>query len=461
MRSLLLITLLIFTAGPSQAAIQLISKKSPEQNFLFEGDSKWMSTGITITFRNSGSMMDPPGKEGLATLAFNSLLRGTKNYSKKDFFSAVERLGGTLASSADVTEASVSLNVISENLEPAVKLLAEAILTPALKDEEIAAVKEEMLASLQQSLSSNRSIMKRVFQQALFRGTKRAFPPSGTIASVQSLTPADVRNFLTTQIKSGNFLVMAISNLPETQVKGWIEQAFTSLPEGKATELPVVKTTPIKGRVIYVVDRPGSTTTEMAFGHYGILANDKNRPAFNVGLHTFGEEMTSRLFQELREKKGWTYGAYAGFNLFDSPKRVPGGFIVYAFPRAEHTEVLTLKALQLYEDFAKKGLTAKELNFSRQSLSNSYPFTFASATSRIAGRLYEKLHGAKNYSVAEYRKALNGITQASLVAVNKNTFDPANLLIVLVGDPANTAGLLKSIPNVKEVIKVTDPMAAM
>jgi zinc protease len=353
----------------------------------------------------------------------------------------------------------LSVNALSDNLEPAIKLLAETVLSPALKDSDISSLKEEALASLSQELSNNRRILKRIFRLALFHGTTLAFPPEGTLSGTKALTPQDVRSFLAGQLKAGDAIFAVSTNLPDAEVRGWLENAFAALPDGSAPALALPTPAPPKGRTVYVMNRKGSTTTEIGFGHLGIKADDKDRDLLETSLYPFGEDMSSRLFQELREKKGWTYGAAAGFDLFERPRRYTGGFMVWAFPQAEHTEELVLRALELYEVYVKKGLTAKELDFARKSLTNSYPFKFATSRSRLTARLYELIEGAPHHTVEEYRKILGGITRKSLHKAIKKAHDPENVAIVLVGDPDRTAGLLKSIPRLKTVVTITDPMA--
>ncbi len=454
-----LILALLLASVPAQAALKL-SDKPAAQNFLFEKDPKALASSVQLVFR-TGSLADPKGKEGLAMLSFRSLLGGSKARSKEEFLGTLERLGASLDVDIGAGRTILSLNVVSDNLEKAVELLAEATLTPGLRDADINNGKQELLASLHQQLSNNRAILKRVYRQALFRGTALAFPPEGTTGGVASITPDDVRAFLAQQIKSGRAVVAVSTNIPEAKVRGWIEKAFAAMPEGPAPSLNIPEVSAPEGRTIYVVDRQGSATTEITLGHLGILANNKDREVLETGLYAFGEDMTSRLFQELREKRGWTYGAAGGWDIFERPRRYPGGFMVWAFPQAEHTEELVLKALALYEDYAKRGLTAKELNFARQALTNSYPFQFATSRARLTVRLYELLEGAPHRSVPQYRAILNRITTGSLAAAVKRVHDPANLVIVLVGDPARTAGLLTKIPKVKKVVRVTDPMAAM
>lgn len=453
-----LILALLLCTLPAQGAIQLRPKGS-NANYLFEQDSKALASSVQLVFR-TGSMMDPKGKEGLARIAFRSLLRGTKTKSTTEFFAAVERMGASVAVDIGHGRVIISLDTVSENLAPALSLLAEAVIEPSLKNADIEAVKEEEIAALNQELASNRALLKRIFRQALFKGTPLAFPPEGTIEGVKAVEPEDVRAFLKEQLRSGGAIFAVSTNYPEKNVKRLIEAAFAGLPDGGAPTVPAVNPAPLKGRVIYVMDRKGSATTEVGIGHLGIKANHPSREVLETGLHSFGEDMSSRLFKELREKKGWTYGAYGGFDLFERPRSYGGGFMIWAFPQAEHTEALVPRALEIYEEYVKKGLTPQELSFSKQAQTNSYPFKFATSRSRLTARLYERLEGAPPRSVAQYRKIVNGVTRKSLLAAIQKTHDPENVNIVMVGDPARTGAVVGKLKNIT-LIRVTDPMAPL
>jgi len=134
--------------------------------------------------------------------------------------------------------------------------------------------------------------------------------------------------------------------------------------------------------------------------------------------------------------------------------------MIWAFPQAEHTVALVPRALEIYEEYVKDGLTAKELDFSKKAQTNSYPFKFASSRARLQARLYELLEGAPARSVPEYRKIVNGVTRASLLAAIKKVHDPKNVAIVMVGDPARTGAVIGKLKEVT-VVRITDPMAAL
>jgi len=454
------LSLLNFSLAPSAEAALKLATAGKAKNFLYEQDAKALASNVQLVFR-TGSLSDPKGKEGLANLAFEALFHGTKTKARKEFFAATERLGASINSDTDTNRTIISLDALSDNLEPAIGLLAEAVLQPGLKDEEINSLKQEALAQINEELANNRSVLKRVVRQALYRGTPLAFPANGTTEGLNAITPADVRSFLESQVKAGNIVLAVMSNHSEATVKGWIETAFANLADGAAPPAPKLEFTPLNGRRLYTVERPGSSTTEMAIAQRGYEANYKDRDVLEAGIFVLGGDMSSRLFQELRAKKGWTYGAYAFDRFLGIPRKENGSFLIYAFPATDHTEEATLRALELYRDYVSKGITAKELDFAKRSLTNAYPFKFATSRARLTARLYQFLDGAPLLSVPDYRKELNGITRASLLKAVRKLHDPENVAIVLVGDPAAIAKTKATIPNLKETIAIGDPQVAL
>ncbi|MGE3263562.1 MAG: M16 family metallopeptidase [Bacteriovoracia bacterium] len=456
MRNLFL-TLALFSAVNAQAAIEL-KTSGPKTNFIYEQDSKDLAATVELVFR-TGSISDPKGKEGITELSFQSLFRGTKDKDRKEFYAALERLGASISADTGTNRSIVTLTVVSENLAPALELLAEAVLSPGLKDDEIHSLAEEKLAQLQQELASNRSVMKRIFRQAVYQGTPLAFPADGTIEGVKAVHGDDVRAFLSQHVKSENVIFAIASNRPEKEVRRMITKLFAALPEGEAPAAPKFDLSRKKGRILYVAERKGSSTTELAIGGLGIKADRPDRLTLEAGEFVFGEGgMGARLFKTLRSANGWTYGASSGFDLLDLPRRFGGAYMFYAFPQAQHTEKLTLKALEMYGDYVKKGVTAEELDFTKKSMSNSYAFKFATSRSRLNSRLYQVLDNGPLLSVNEYRAQMTALTPFAILKALQKAHEPENLAIVTVGDPEQIEGLKKSIPNLKAVVKITDPM---
>jgi zinc protease len=453
----LFLALALFTGLNAEAAIEFRTS-GPKTNFVYEQDSKDLASTVQLVFR-SGSMYDPKGKEGITELAFETLFRGTKDKDRKEFNAALEHLGANISVDTGPTRTIVTLTTVSENLKDALALLAEAVLTPGLKNEEVHLVADEKLAQLQQELSSNRSVMKRVFRQALFQGTPLAFPANGTIDGVKAIHGDDVRDFLSQHLKSENIIFGVASNRPEKEVKRAIAELFAALPEGNSPAAPKLEFVTKPGRTLYVAERKGSSTTELAIGEMGIKADRPDRLNLETGEFVFGDgAMGARLFKILRAQNGWTYGAYSGFGMLEQPRKFGGAYMVYAFPQAQFTEKLTLRALELYGEYVKSGVTTEELAFAKKAMTNSYAFKFATSRSRLSSRLYQLLDNAPNLSVSEYRSQMNLITPAMILKSLQQAHNLANLAIVTVGDPEQIEALKKSIPNLKAVVKVSDPM---
>ncbi|MCO5143309.1 MAG: insulinase family protein [Oligoflexia bacterium] len=451
-----ILTLFFILITTANAEISL-NENPNSGNFIYEQDTKALVTEVQVVFQ-SGSIDDPKGKEGLSSIAFESLLRGTKKNSKKDFFSKLETLGGSTSVDVSSNRAIISLSVLSDNLKPALELLSEAILSPSLKKEDINGLIQERIGSLNQELANNRSILKRAVRFSLYEGTSLETPPSGTLKSVPNIKVEDIKNFLDAHRKSENVIFAIATNHSKNDVKKVIEEVFGDFPEGKSPAHPKIDLPKITGRNLVVVEREGSSTTEMTISHMGILANDPIRDEIELGLFVFGEDMSSRLFQELRAKKGWTYGAYATQRLIEIPRSHSGIFSIYAFPQSEHTKDTVLRSIELYNEYVSKGLTAKELSFAKKSNGNAYPFKFASSSARLTSRLYQRLDGAPFLPTKEYRASLKKMNLKSIHKAIKKMHDNKNYIITLVGDPKQIEPLKKEIPELNSVRKIEDIM---
>ncbi len=426
-------------------------------NFLHERDPKMMVEMVQFVFR-SGSFHDPVGKEGLARISFLSLLRGTKKLDRVEFIRALEELGATATVDTKPSRSILTLTAIRENLAPALDLIAEAIVSPGLRDEEIKNLLNEELAAVSMEKASNRQMARRTLLQALYRNTPFQFPPEGTPGSLEKISASDVRAFLKDHLKSENLIVAAAGNRSEGEVAELVRSRLTALANGSAPAPRVFQPAPLKGRHLYLVPRKGSATTEVLFGHRGFSAGDPQWVALNTGMFVFGSEFTSRLSEVLRKQSGWTYGAYGFYTAFDSPRKHGGTFLMYAFPQAQYTHLLAPRALQLLEEYVSKGVTKEELRFAVNSMSKSYPFELADAVQRLNRRLYQRLDGAPFPGLEEMRRMLKATTREKVLSAARRIHDPKNLILVLAGDPDELAKAKAALGPVASETTVNDPM---
>lgn len=457
MKNISLIILSLLLPQLAHASLHL-SSKGNDANFLYEKDPKALASTISFIVKG-GSNFDPRGKEGLMRFSFNSLLRGTQTKSREQFINSIELLGAAIDANTGYTQTSITLNTISENLEQGIAILAETILQPALRSEEIEPLRAELLAKINQERSNNRMLLRRAFRLALYHGTDIAFPPEGTEAGIKSVSISDMKSMLSAQIKSSNIVIAVVSNQDEKKVRAWLEKYFAQLPDGAAPPTPKHKTNKIDGRTLYIVQRKGASTTEMMIGGYGIPANHPLRDELETGMYVFGSTFNSRLSRVLRKENGWTYGAYGYYRNTDIGIGKEGIFSLYSFPQTEFVTKAAPKAVEMYENYVNKEVTKEELSFAQNSMANSYPFTFATAKSRMDARLAKRMDGAPLLPAAAYQKKIRAITAKKIADAVKKNHDPKNFVAVMVGDEEQLQELAKLIPNIKKTIVIHDAMS--
>lgn len=458
----ILFSCLCFFSPEAGAKLELkkIEENSKKGNFLFENDPRALVSSVELVF-HTGSAHDLKGKEGIAALAFDSILRGTKGKSRDDFANAIEGLGATIQAGTRYDRTEVSLYTISENLEPAIRLLAEAILEPAVRPKEFEQLKSEHLAKLNQTRSRTTALLFRAFRSELFKDSSLAHSPDGTIKSVASVRREDIRPFLDRHINASNVTVAVNTNVSETKVRTWLEKYFKNLPNGVPAPKIELKLSQKPGRHLLIFDRKKTTTISTIIGHFSYPSTYDQSLEADVGNFILGGGgMVSRLFDELRNKKGWTYGASSGHYL-DSPRKYGSVFTLYTFPATEHYQAAIPRAVEIYSEFVKNGVDRDEFELAKNSMGNSYAFSFAKASSRMSNRLYEFIDGSPFLSVADYRKRLASLTRTKLNRVIQNSYDAENLFIAVAGDKDELIKLKDKIPGIKSVTILKDPIESL
>lgn len=451
-------SLLLFAlCSPLIAQGAFVVDAGEKGNFLFEADNLALVSTIDLTI-HTGSVQDPPGKEGLTDLALDLVLRGTKNKTRDQFATAVEGLGATIQSKTGFAGSAISLTTISENLEPAMKLLSEAIQEPGLRPQDFANLKSEAIGKLEQARSRVAGMVFRAARQTLYKGTPLAHNPDGTIESLKRITLKDVQDQLKRMLVNGNITIAVNTNRPQDQVRAWIERDFAMMATGPLMVKPALAQPKLKGRHLVIVERKGMTVANTAIVHPSLASDNPLAVEIELASFILGGDMSSRLFTVLRKENGWTYGAYSGFQLMDFPRRYGSAYAIYTYPAMEHALQAIPKAVEMYSEFYKTGLNQKELDFGKNALVNSYAFNFVSAAARLNGRIYERFEGFPYLAIEEYSSRIKSLSLSTYNQTLKDAFDPENLIIVVAGDPAFLRTLQKSIPDVKDVTVIKDPV---
>lgn len=402
----------------------------------------------------SGSASDPADRAGLAAITATLLDRGTSKRTALELASDLQSIGASLNANAGWDGTNISLVTLKRHLDKALDIYSDAILRPAFSDAEVSRLKNQRLGQLAQS-RDNASQIAVVVYPAILYGASHPYghPAAGNEASVRALTGTDVRNFYTTYFVPNNATLIVVGDVRPDEIAAGLEGAFASwkaatVPEGQMAAAPMRN-----HAQIYLVDRPGAAQSVLNIGSVGVARSTPDYYALQVLNAILGGQFVSRVNLNLREDKGYTYGARTSFDF----RRAAGPFTASA-------GVQTAVTKQSVSEFLKElrgirgdiPITDAELTAAKQALVLAYPRGFETPA-QIAARLSDVVqYGLPDNYFNNYISNISNVTAADVNRVARATIDPANLAILVVGDRKVIEPGLRSLDGIGTTITVLD-----
>ncbi|MBI4041980.1 MAG: insulinase family protein [Deltaproteobacteria bacterium] len=318
----------------------------------------------------SGSAAEPPDKPGLANLTGELLLRGTKSHTRDEIFSQLEGMGATLEVETSYDFLSYSGSVLSKNKDRFLKILAEILIQPTFPAEELTKLRHEVMAQIQEQLDKDREVVNLHFRRALFGDHPYSRPVLGTPQSIPNITLTDIMTFYRENFVSGNMILESAGDISKGDAINDFELLFAGLPPGEMRQSQYGEFKPTEQNRVFLIDKPQRTQTQIMIGQVGIPANDPDYIPLTVMSTAFGGTFTAPLNDEIRIKRGWSYGAFSYLRSWKDP----GFFAMWTFPANKDTVPAIELALDLYRRFIDKGVKENEFTHATEHLVNSYPF---------------------------------------------------------------------------------------
>lgn len=388
----------------------------------------------------SGSSQDPSGREGALVLALRSLRRGAAKRSSTEIDDEIDRLGAELSTGCDALQCSLHATVIARNLEPFFALLADVALRPTFAEDEVSRVRREITAELIDARNDDRTLCGRYFRRKLFAGHPLGRPAAGTLGTVATLTPDDARAAWKRVWSTKGMVVAAAGDITEEQLRSLWDKYF-----GKAwsptRERPAEIDEPVrnKGRHLVIIDKPARTQSQILIGTLGTHPKDKDHHALYVANTVFGGTFTSRLTQEIRSKRGWSYGASSRLGR----ERVREAFTMWTFPKATDAPDCIRVELSLLESLCKKGVTSRELEFAKKYLKESAVFDTDTASKRLSQRLDEVCGDMPAGYHGKFIAKTQDVTLEECQRALAKRLDPKNLLLCVTATASDSRKVLE------------------
>jgi zinc protease len=383
---------------------------------------------------DAGYAADAFGTPGTANLAMSMLDEGTESRDALQIDEDLRRLGATLFSGSNVDVSTVSMSSLSENLAPSLALLADVVMSPAFPEADFQRLRQQVLAGIQQESVNPVAMALRVMPKLMYGdGHPYSLPltGSGTTESVGALTVADLRRFHETWFKPNNAKLLVVGNTTMAEMRRLVEDAFDDWERGSVPDKALPEVAHQDGQAVYIMDRPDALQSVIFAGHVAPPRSDPDDLAISTMNGVLGGEFSARINMNLREDKGWSYGAQS--LVFDARGQRP--FLVLAPVQSDRTTESVQELIsELQGIVGERPVTEEELDRTIRSRTLTLPGSW-------------ETNGAVLGSIAEIERfdlpedyfdtlagRIRGMTTEQLDAAARRVVQPDRVIWVVVGD---------------------------
>jgi zinc protease len=379
---------------------------------------------------NAGSTMDPEGKTGLASLVAAMMMEGAGTRNALQLADAIDYLGATITSTSGQHAMAVRLHTPLARLDSAVALFADVALKPTFPEEELRRKRVERLTALLQWRDEPTMLASVEFNRILY-GEKHSYglPVIGNEQTLNHFRRDDLQKFHESWFRPNCASVIVVGDVKPKAILEKLERVLGKWKPGTARAPALPAITQVKERSVVLVDKPETPQTVVRIGRIGVPRTTEDFYAIVVMNTILGGSYTSRLNNNLREQKGYTYGAGSSFSF----RPLAGPFAAGASVQTEVTDKALTEFMKELEGILSI-VTDEELIRAKNYVALSYPADFQTVA-EIASQLEELV----TYKLPDdyfntYITRILAVTKLDVERVAKKTIDPEKIVVVLVGD---------------------------
>ena len=389
---------------------------------------------LELAFRG-GAALDPPGKEGLAHMASGLLDEGAGEMDSLAFQRRLKELAIGLSFDAHTDTFRASLRTLSRHRDEAFRLLGLALSQPRFDDEAVERIRQQIRASLIRDLEDPDSIARRTWFATAFPGHPYGRPRRGDVDSIAAIARDDLRAFAAQRLARDNVVIGVVGDIGAEELGRLLDGALGALPHASAPyQLP--ETAPAAGEGVIVVRKPVPQSV-VVFGRAGPKRDDPEYYAAYVMNYVLGGGgFSSRLTEEVREKRGLAYSVYSYLSPLDHTGLLLGG-VATANGRVKQS--LSIIRAEL-DRLSREGISEEELAGAKTFLNGSFPLRLSS-NSRIADILVAIQLKDLGIDYIERRPGLiDAVSRDDIMRVAERFLRTDDLIVVVVGDPQGLDG---------------------
>lgn len=408
------------------------SKLANGVRMLSVSNSETPTVTLQVLF-DMGQRDEPPGKAGLASLTAALMNEDSRARSAAEFSAALERIGASISISAGQYETVVSVNTLARHLDAAMDLLLERLLQPAFTTADFDRLKSHTMEALLQAQKSGPALAGRA-SGAVLTGPAHplSYPGNGLPSTLAGITLDDVKAFYAAHVPLHMKGVLVSTSLPREAIDR-VVAALGELPAEPAVRENIDGQKTISGRTIYLVDKPGSSQSSVRIVHPS-LPFDALGDFYLAGLMNFnlGGTFDSRINLNLRERNGWSYGAYTDFS--GGPEF--GSFEFSGEVNQDSTRQAIAEVLAEMEAYAADGLTEAEFRYMQNAIGQSEAMLYETPSRKLGLLAQILIYDLPLDYRGQQKNLLRATGRATLNTLAARLLRPDSVAIIVVGDAA-------------------------
>lgn len=387
----------------------------------------------------SGGLTDKPDFRGLASFTATLLREGTAKRTSKDIAEQTDSIGATLASNSGLsnTTSTVTASGLVENLDQTFEIMADVIRNPTFPTEEVEKYKTRALAQLQLQRSSPQFLAQEQFSRAIYGDHPAALvaPPS---ESIKKVTSKDLAAFHSAYYRPNNAILAIVGDVTLKELMPKIEKAFGDWQKGDVSPTTIPAAPAQAGSRILLIDRPGSVQTVLQLGTLGIERTSPDYFSLLLADRILGGGPAARLFLNLREDKGYTYGAYSNFG----GTKFRGTWVSSSEVRTDVTEGAMKEFMFELKRLRDETVSAEELDNAKRSIVGSFALSLEQPQSLLQNIVTQKLYDLPADYWDTYPQKVAAITSDDIKNIAQKYIDLDHLQVVAVGDASKARDVL-------------------
>jgi predicted Zn-dependent peptidase len=383
-----------------------------------------VSVGVWIS---SGSRRETGPENGLSHFIEHMLFKGTANRSAEDIARSVDSIGGNLDAFTAKEMVCFNTKVLDEHLPVALDVLSDLVLNPAFREEDIEKEKGVILEEIKMDADSPDYLVHEIFSSNFWKDHPLGKPILGTRETVKGFNQGMVRDYYRCVYTPSNLLITAAGNLGHERLVSLARERFETLPA--ATPEPA-QASPATHARISLKSKKDLEQVHVCLGVPSYPIPHEDRFTCYVLNTILGGGMSSRLFQNIRERQGLAYAVFSELNPYSDT----GCLSVYAGTSLESAKQVVESVLKEFTDLKQRTAPAEEVRRAKDHLKGSLMLSLESTSSRMSNLARQEMHFRRFFTLDELAESIENVTADDVQRVAQVFFDQKNVALTVLGN---------------------------